>query len=228
MSRRAAAVGVLLAALVSFSAGCGGEGEGDETARAAAVARAYLDAEGPAVCGFLSAGQLAAYASGETPGIEACRQAKQLRQGDTVADAVESHGETQLAGVVVDGDAARAEALDPQGRSVEVDLVREDGAWRVDADPDEIADDDGLVGSRISATETALFGALLFGPAPGDDPALAAALRLTRGYARLVAADGALDAGDRARKLAWALRLTADGSCDPCRTILLRARAGAR
>lgn len=227
MSRRTvAAVGAsVLACVVLVTTGCGGGG--DEAARAATVARAYLAAEGPAVCGFLSARELAAFASDDAPGIEACRNAKRLQQGDTVADAVESRGDTRLAGVVVDGGGARAEALDAMGRSVEIDLVREGDEWRVDADPDEVADDAALVGSRISATESALFDALLFGPAPGDDAALAAALRLTRGYVRLVAEDGALAASDRARKLGWALRLTADGSCDPCRAILARARVAA-
>lgn len=216
---RAGVVGVVLAGLVA--AGCGGP---DEAGRATEVARAYLRAEGPAVCGYLSARQLRAFAGGDTPGIEACRKAKQLQQGDTVADSVESRGPVDIAGAVVDGDAARVEAIDRLGRSVELDLVREDGSWRVDRDPDEIAGDPSLVGVRLSATEGALFDALLFGPAPGDAPALRAALSVTRSWVRLVEADDGLSDALRRRKVAWAIRLTDDGSCDPCRALLVAAR----
>jgi hypothetical protein len=215
------ATGAAIGAAALVAAGCGGP---DEAGRAAGVARAYLRAEGPAVCGYLSARQLTAFARGDTPGIEGCREAKQLHQGDTVAVSVEARGPVDIAGVSLDGDTGRIEGIDRQGRSVELDLVREDGAWRVDRDPDEIAGDASLVGARLSPTEGALFDALLFGPAPGDAPALRAALGVTRSWTRLVEADADLSPALRRRKLAWAIRLTDDGSCDPCRAVLVAAR----
>lgn len=218
---RAALVAALVA-LPLLAAGCGG---GDDEAGAArGVASAYLAAQGPAVCGFLDRRQLASFADGEVPGVVACRRAKQLVQGDVVADSVEARGPLRIVAVDVSGGRARVEALDRLGRSVELDLVREEGEWRVAAVPDEIAGDASAVGRRLPPTESALFDALLFGPAPGDAVALREALRLTRSWLALVERDGGLAPADREAKLRWALRLTADGSCDPCRALLRAAR----
>lgn len=212
-----------LAVAALAAAGCGGDS--GSAAEAEAAARSYLRAEGPAVCGFLSSGELAEYArGGGEPAIAACREAKRLQQGDTLAESVEARGPVTMVYAQVDGAIARVEGIGRQGRSVELDLVREDGEWRVDADPDEIAGDASLVGVRLAPTEEALFGALLFGPVRGDDAALAAAKDVTARYIELVAGDEHLGEAVKRRKLAWATRLTEDGSCDPCRSALLSAQ----
>jgi len=154
------------------------------------------------VCGFLSDRQLAAFAGEGQTGMSGCRRAKQLEQGDAVADAVETKGDVTIAFVHVNGEAALVEALDALGRSVELDLVAEDGEWRVDADPDEIAGAEEMVGQRLPPTEQALFEALLFGPADGDAPALAAATRLARRYVSMIEADDRFSVEARRRKLA--------------------------
>lgn len=208
-----------------MTAGCGGSGDAPAAKTAAA---GYLSAQGPELCAYLSRDVLASYAGGgdgDTP-LAACRAANRVGLGDgDTADVVEHVEAPEIAFVEIEGSRALVHAV-LGVRSVELELVREGGGWLVSVDDESIREDGTLVGVRFSATEQAVFNALLFGPNDGDTAALRRVEALTRSYVALVRMERRLARGVLRAKLRWAIGLTADGSCDSCGAILRGALAG--